>query len=199
MLPLFSLSFSPTEEASKPKQPPTFAKDFYVGLQTNLGINQGGYRLPSGDVWCTHPFAPSASTSPDPLSAPLRGGEVLSRLSTTRPPNPSAAARSCSVSTSPQCKVQYINQGSDHREQGSMNRTREDSPQGVIVTWYGSVRKQMALAQAAGGSRPSPPPPAPGPRRLIHAHRTGLVARRLASAPIRPRGQPQAVLVKVWQ
>ena len=54
--------------------------------------------------------------------------------------------------------MQYINQGSDHREQGSMNRTREDSPQGVIVTWYGSVRKQMALALAAGGSCPPPPP-----------------------------------------
>ena len=86
--------------------PPTFAKDFYVGLQTNLGINQGGYNTKDGGVCC-------------------------------------------SVTTTPQCKIQYINQGSDHREQGTMNRTREDSAQGTIVNWYdinGSKKSlQMAL------------------------------------------------------
>lgn len=89
--------------------PPTFAKDFYVGLQTNLGINQGGYTASDGD-------------------------------------------QCCSATKAAGCKVQYINEGSDHREQGTKNRTREDSPQGVIVTWYGPVKKQMALAPGSAAN-----------------------------------------------
>ena len=32
--------------------PPTFAEDYYVGQQSNIDINQGGYRSPSGGFCC---------------------------------------------------------------------------------------------------------------------------------------------------
>ena len=51
----------------------------------------------------------------------------------------------CSITNSPQCKVQAINMGQDVREQKSMQRTRSDSPQGSIVNWWGDVGKQMAV------------------------------------------------------
>jgi len=88
--------------------PPTFAKDFYTGLQQAVAIAQGGYDIPDGSC--------------------------------------------CSATKSAQCKVQFISEGSDVREQGSMNRTRNDSPQGTIVTWYGSVKKEMALAPGSAAN-----------------------------------------------
>ena len=46
----------------------------------------------------------------------------------------------CSAANSAQCKVQVISMGADVREQGSMNRSRSDSAQGAILTWYAPVR-----------------------------------------------------------
>ena len=52
----------------------------------------------------------------------------------------------CCSADAPACKVQSIVQGADIREQGSKNRTRVDSPDGIIVSWYGGgVSKEMAL------------------------------------------------------
>jgi len=51
----------------------------------------------------------------------------------------------CSQTDSPQCKIQAISMGADVREQGSMNRSRSDSAQGSILTWFAPVNKQMAL------------------------------------------------------
>ena len=164
MLPLFSLSFSPTEEASKPKQPPTFAKDFYVGLQTNLGINQGGYRLPSGDVWCTHPFAPSASTSPDPLSAPLRGGEVLSRLSTRAHPTPKPLCGGAQLQRLDKPAVQ----GAVHQPGLRPPRAGQHEPhaRGLAAGRHRDVVRLRAQADGARPGRGWKPsiPSSPGPR-----------------------------------
>ena len=49
------------------------------------------------------------------------------------------------------CDVQTMNLGSDGYEQGSKQRTRVDSAQGAIVTWYGKVMKQMAIAPTDPG------------------------------------------------
>ena len=43
------------------------------------------------------------------------------------------------------CKIQTVTGGYDAREQVTKERTRMDSPRGSVVTWYGSVRKQMAV------------------------------------------------------
>ena len=51
----------------------------------------------------------------------------------------------CSRTTSPTCKIQAVATGADVREQGSKNRTRSDSAQGTIVTWFHPINKQMAL------------------------------------------------------
>jgi hypothetical protein len=53
-----------------------------------------------------------------------------------------AVGTSCSVTT------QAI--GSDTYEQGSKERTRTDSAQGSIVTWFGSVMKQMVIQPSNG-------------------------------------------------
>ena len=79
---------------------PTFAKDFYVGTQDDLAINQGGY---STDF-----------------------------------------ASCCSLEHSAQCKVQALSLGGDRREQGTKNRTRDDSSQGSVVTDY-NLGKEMLL------------------------------------------------------
>ena len=55
----------------------------------------------------------------------------------------------CSMSNSPQCKIQAVNDGSDVREQGSKERSRSDSAQGSIVNWFGSINKQMAIVPGA--------------------------------------------------
>jgi len=51
----------------------------------------------------------------------------------------------CDVTLAPGCKVQYISTGGDIHEQGSKNRTRSDTPQGTIITWFGNVKKQMVV------------------------------------------------------
>ena len=58
----------------------------------------------------------------------------------------STATGTCCSKDSPQCKVQTIIEGSDVREQGTKNRTRADSPEGIIINWFGGgVAKQMAM------------------------------------------------------
>merc|ERR1719183_3141941 len=53
---------------------------------------------------------------------------------------------SCCSVNAPQCKVQTQSTGGDLYEQGSMNRTRNDSPVGgIVVTWGAPVNKQIAL------------------------------------------------------
>ena len=47
------------------------------------------------------------------------------------------------------CKIQTVSLGSDVREQVSHERTRADSNAGSLVTWFGSVRKQMAVVPGA--------------------------------------------------
>ena len=64
--------------------PPTFAQDFYTGLQSNIAIVQGGYTNDKGAC--------------------------------------------CDATNSPGCKIQYISEGEDYREQGTKQRTRSDSP-----------------------------------------------------------------------
>jgi len=50
----------------------------------------------------------------------------------------------CCSPNSPQCKIQLIAEGSDNYVELSKNRTRNDSPQGIIANLY-LQKKQMAL------------------------------------------------------
>ena len=60
---------------------------------------------------------------------------------------------SCCSVHAPSCKVQTQSTGGDMYEQGSMNRTREDSPQGgIVVTWGAPVYKQLALAPGSSAN-----------------------------------------------
>jgi len=102
MLAQFVLGQAPAPAATVGwPTPPKFADSFYVGEQSNLAINQGGYNTDTGSC--------------------------------------------CSLSNSPQCKVQAISQGEDYREDAKNNRSRSDSAQGSIVNWYHPINKQMAL------------------------------------------------------
>jgi hypothetical protein len=60
---------------------------------------------------------------------------------------------SCCSVDAPSCKVQTQSTGGDLYEQGSMNRTREDSPQGgMVVTWGAPVYKQIFLAPGSSAN-----------------------------------------------
>lgn len=85
--------------------PPAFASDYYVGEQSALAINQGGYKINNGIC--------------------------------------------CSKTHSSNCKLQAMNSGGDVYEQGSKERTRTDSARGAVVSWWGSVKKQMAVVPGA--------------------------------------------------
>ena len=58
----------------------------------------------------------------------------------------------CCALNSPGCKVQMQSMGNDVREQVSMNRTRIDGGRGSIVTWYGDVKKQMAVVPGSAAN-----------------------------------------------
>ena len=85
--------------------PPVWNDSFYVGQQSALAQNQGGYKIDNG--LC------------------------------------------CDFTTGGSCKVEIQSMGSDVREQTSKQRIRSDSARGSIVSWYDTVKKQMAVVPGA--------------------------------------------------
>eukprot|EP00937_MAST-01D_sp_MAST-1D-sp2_P000021 g21.t1 len=60
---------------------------------------------------------------------------------------------SCCNVNADQCKVQTQSTGGDKYEQGSMNRTRDDSPVGgIVVTWGYPIYKQLSLAPGSSAN-----------------------------------------------
>ena len=85
----------------------------------------------------------------------------------------------CCSKDARQCKIQSIIEGSDVREQGSKNRTRVDSPEGIIINWFGGgVAKQMAMLPGSSAKCPLPTRPHPDRRRRAH---------RMNASPPRPQ------------
>ena len=110
----------------------------------------------------------------------------------------------CSMKNSASCKIQGINLGGDTYEQGSKSRTRLDSAQGAVVTWFGDVMKQMVIEPSngtahqydcvafcpammldrigiMGNTRGVSDRPIPSPRKLRITHHRLLSARLLSS------------------
>ena len=65
---------------------------------------------------------------------------------------PDTGAVCCDLKHSPQCKVQQLTMGEDVRQQASKDRIRSDSARGSIVTWWGDVKKQMAVVPGSAAN-----------------------------------------------
>lgn len=97
-----------------------------------------------------------ASTNPLPsLATDFYTGALRSDQRSTGPSYDVKDGLCCpvhSLTAFTKCSVQTQQMGSDTYEQGSKDRTRMDSGQGSIVTWYGDIMKQMVLSPSNNGT-----------------------------------------------
>ena len=102
-----------------------------------------------------HMVAPFAvlATAPPPLNSNFYTGALATDSKVSGPHFDVQDGVCCpvhSLADYKPCNVQTQQHGGDTYEQGTKQRTRTDSAEGSVVTWFGSVMKQMFVVTSSG-------------------------------------------------
>ena len=99
------------------------------------------------------PTMPLAGTTPPTFADDFYVGQMSSiYLNQGGYRKAATGAVCCDLKHAAQCKVQQLTMGEDVRQQATKDRIRSDSARGSIVTWWGSVKKQMAVVPGSAAN-----------------------------------------------